>query len=258
MCSKQANGRSPAADVANPSGGLKGEACALSFGANIAAAQTLSIHSATVCLHQLPALTSDADQVQGTDPGSGWRLPYQNEPVAEPPPLAPEMLQPYLRRLLHLLQPGETVTAGLRQVSSQRRWALCCALSLVEWMRQVADKRSLRCRTGTDGPEGPVALLCRRLAGAGPVLDKFGNKEQARRFFQERVRSGHAGKLPEKTCSWDSSTWAVYRGLARHMRGGGGCPFASLLTLPLHCCCAARCLCCSSSRQQCCVPGADR
>ncbi|PSC75164.1 CD2-binding family [Micractinium conductrix] len=36
----------------------------------------------------------------------------------------------------------------------------------------------------------PAAL--RRLAGAGPVLDKFYSKEEARRFFQERVRSGHA------------------------------------------------------------------
>ncbi|KAL4856847.1 hypothetical protein ACK3TF_002894 [Chlorella vulgaris] len=111
-------------------------------------------------------LESVEDQVQGTDPGSGWRLPYQNEPVAEPPPLPPEMLQPYLRRLLHLLQPGETVTAGLRQVASKRRWALCCAVY--------------------------IADCSRRLAGAGPVLDKFGNKEQARHFFQERVRTGHA------------------------------------------------------------------
>jgi CD2 antigen cytoplasmic tail-binding protein 2 len=40
------------------------------------------------------------------------------------------------------------------------------------------------------GETVPAAL--RRLAGAGPVLTKFGSKEEAQHFFEEQVRSGHA------------------------------------------------------------------
>ncbi|EFN59969.1 hypothetical protein CHLNCDRAFT_133077 [Chlorella variabilis] len=86
-------------------------------------------------------LDSIDDRAQGTDRGTGWRLPYPNEPVSEPPPLTPRQLEPYLSRLLGLLQPGETVPAALR-----------------------------------------------RLAGGGPVLEKFASKEEALRFFQERCR----------------------------------------------------------------------
>ncbi|KAL4447596.1 hypothetical protein ABPG75_004815 [Micractinium tetrahymenae] len=85
------------------------------------------------------------EKVAGVGPDSSRRLPYPNEPVADPPPLRSAELAPYWLKLVELLQPGETVPAALR-----------------------------------------------RLAGAGPVLDKFGSKEEARQFFQDRVRSGHA------------------------------------------------------------------
>ncbi|KAL4428719.1 hypothetical protein ABPG77_009825, partial [Micractinium sp. CCAP 211/92] len=85
------------------------------------------------------------EAVAGVGPDSSRRLPYPNEPVAEPPPLRGVELAPYRLKVLELLQPGEGVPAALR-----------------------------------------------RLAGGGPVLDKF-DKEEARQFYRDRVRSGHAG-----------------------------------------------------------------
>jgi hypothetical protein len=52
--------------------------------------------------------------VQGTGEGTAERLPYPNEPVAEPPPLPPRQLLTYGERLVGLLQPGETVPQALR------------------------------------------------------------------------------------------------------------------------------------------------
>ncbi|KAI7837589.1 hypothetical protein COHA_008602 [Chlorella ohadii] len=54
---------------------------------------------------------------------------------------------------------------------------------VLPFMRQLLDVLQ-------HGETVPAAL--RRLAGAGPVLTKFGSKEEARQFFEERVRSGHA------------------------------------------------------------------
>jgi hypothetical protein len=223
MCSKQANGRSPATDVANPSGSLKGEACALSFGVNIAAAQTLSIHSATVCLPPLPALTSDADQVQGTDPGSGWRLPYQNEPVAEPPPLAPEMLQPYLRRLLHLLQPGETVIAGLRQVSSQRRWALCCALSLVECVRWLTNGA---CGAGPAlmGPRGLLPLSAGGWLERVPCWTSLATRSRRAASFRRGCAAGMQVSCQRRLAAGTAAPGLYIKGWPGTCEAEGGVP----------------------------------
>lgn len=45
-----------------------------------------------------------ADQVHGTGPDRGRRLPQANEPVAEPPPLKGREVHPYLGQLLDVLQ----------------------------------------------------------------------------------------------------------------------------------------------------------
>lgn len=76
-----------------------------------------------ICRHPQPA----ADQVHGTGPDRGRRLPQANEPVAEPPPLKGREVHPYLWQLLDVLQARFSIIPLLHVVH--------VVLEPVGWMR---------------------------------------------------------------------------------------------------------------------------